>query len=163
MRPVQLMELTRNDFRLDEQIPYVAIPRGRKSRRIVPLPLTNEGIAAAEALIAADAFGEWSCPSANRALRKAAERAGRPRFTVYQIRHSFAAALRRSGTDLADIKDMLGHMNVEITEIYAPASLEKHQQAVQRMVDSEQSRPTSPPAPRGGPTLRLVSHENKRR
>ena len=155
MRPRQMGELTREDFRLDEDIPYIAIPRGTKSRRIVPLPLADKGIAAARTFLEADAFGEWSCSSANRALTRAAELAGRPRFTVYQIRHTFAAALRRSGADLADVRDMLGHMNVEITEIYAPPDLEKHQRAVQRLIDSEQPRPTTP-RPRKGPGLRLL-------
>lgn len=155
MRPAQMGRLTREDFRLDEEIPYVAIPTGRKSKQIVALPLADKGIEAARAFIEANAFGGWSCPSANRALTRAAEQAGRPRFTVYQIRHTFAAALRRSGTDLADVRDMLGHMNVEITEIYAPPDLEKHRAAVQRLIDSEKPKPTTP-RPRRGPALRLI-------
>ena len=117
------------------------------------MPLVNEALAAVHAFIEADAFGEWSCSSANRALRRAAERAGRPRFTVYQIRHSFAAALRRTGTDLDDVRNMLGHMNVEITEIYAPPSLKKHHEAIQRLSYSEQVTPTTPGRDR---RLRLV-------
>ncbi len=152
MRPSQMAELRREDFRLDDEVPFVAIPRG-KDGRLAPVPLVNEALAAVHAFIKADAFGEWSCSSANRALRRAAERAGRPRFTVYQIRHSFAAALRRTGTDLDDVRNMLGHMNVEITEIYAPPSLKKHHEAIQRLSYSEQVTPTTPGRDR---RLRLV-------
>ena len=81
----------------DDPIPYVAVP------------LVPEGITAARAFLHARAFGPWSRGSANKALRAAARRAGRPPFTVYQIRHSFAAGLRRAGTDVADIQDLYGH------------------------------------------------------
>ena len=152
-RPMQLSKLTRDDFRLDAEIPYIAIPRGRKAKKIVPQPLTDEGIAAVRAFMEADAFGAISCSSANRALARAAERAGRAPFTIYQIRHSFAAGLRRSGTDVADIKNMLGHMDEAMTEIYAPPDLKKHRDAVQRMIDSEQTTP-GPPQPQGRPEQR---------
>ena len=156
MRPSQMGRLKREDFRLDQDPPFVAVPRG-KGGRIAPVPLVRDALAAVRRFIAADAFGEWSCSSANRALRRAAERAGRPPFTVYQIRHSFAAALRRTGTDLADIKNMYGHTNVEITEIYAPPDLGKHHAAIQRLSDSEQPRPT---APRNRRKLQLVHRKD---
>ena len=37
--------------------------------------------------------------------------------TTYQIRHSFAAGLRRAGTDVADIQDLYGHTLPETTMI----------------------------------------------
>jgi integrase len=143
MRPSQMGRLKPENFRLKEEPPFVAIPRGKRGR-IGTVPLTREGLAAVRMFIAVNAFGEWSCSSANRALRRAAERADRTPFTVYQIRHSFAAALRRTGTDLADIRNMYGHTNVEITEIYAPPDLGKQYEAIQRLRDSEQPEPTTP-------------------
>ena len=112
MRPSQMGRLQVDDFRLDEPIPYVAVPRG-KGGRIAAVPLVPEGIAAARAFLAARAFGAWSRGSANKALRAPARRAGRPPFTVYQIRHSFAAGLRRTETDVADIQDLYGHTSPE--------------------------------------------------
>lgn len=73
-----------------------------------------------DAFVHARAFGPWSRGSANKALRAAARRAGRSPFTVYQIRHSFAAGLRRAGTDVADIQDLYGHTRPETTMICAP-------------------------------------------
>ena len=81
----------------------------------------------------ARAFGPWSRGSANKALRAASLRAGRPPFTVYQIRHSFAAGLRRAGTDIADIQDLYGHTRPETTMIYAPPELAKHRAAMERL------------------------------
>ena len=142
MRPSQMGRLRADDFRLEEPIPYVAVPRG-KGGRIAAVPLVPEGIAAAGAFLAARAFGPWSRGSANKALRAAARRACQPPFTVYQIRHSFAAGLRRAGTDVADIQDLYGHTNPQTTKIYAPPELAKHRAAVERLRlnDANSSRP----------------------
>jgi len=45
MRPSQMGRLRAEDFRLDEPIPYVAVPRG-KGGRIAAVPLVPEGVAA---------------------------------------------------------------------------------------------------------------------
>lgn len=153
MRPSQMGRLTRDDFRLDEPIPFIAVPRG-KGGRLVSVPLVEEGLGAARAFIAADAFGPWSCPSANKALAAAARRAGRPAFTVYQIRHSFSAALRRTGADVADIQDIYGHTDPEITQMHAPPTLAKHLGAIERL---RSPKTGAPEGPQHGSTLRLVS------
>lgn len=132
MRPSQMGRLRETDFRLDEPVPFVATPRG-KGGRLAAIPLVGPGLAAAREFIALDAFGAWSCPSANKSLRLAASRAGREPFTVYQIRHSFAAGLRRTGSDVADIQDIYGHTNPETTMIYAPPALAKHAAAIGRL------------------------------
>ena len=132
MRPSQMGRLRAEDFRLDEPIPYVAVPRG-KGGRIAAVPLVPEGVAAARAFLHAEAFGPWPRSSVNRALAKAARRAGRAVFTTYQIRHSFAAGLRRAGTDVADIQDLYGHTRPETTMIYAPPELAKHLAALERL------------------------------
>ena len=145
MRPSQMGRLRVEDFRLDEPIPYVAVPRG-KGGRVAAVPLVPEGIAAARAFLAARALGPWSRGSANKALRAAARRAGRQPFTVYQIRHSFAAGLRRTGTDVADIQDLYGHTSPETTMIYAPPELPKHHAAVERLRQHDARRAPSQPA-----------------
>ena len=133
MRPSQMARLRDEDFRLDgEKIPYVAVPRGKRGH-IASVPLVPEGLAAARAFLAAGAFGQWPRSSVNRALAAAARRAGLRPFTTYQIRHSFAAALRRTGADVADIQDLYGHIDPEMTEVYAPPEIEKHCKAVERL------------------------------
>ena len=81
MRPSQMGRLRAEDFRLDEPIPYVAVPRG-KGGRIAAVPLVPEGAAAARAFLDAEAFGPWPRSSVNRALAAAARRAGWPVFTT---------------------------------------------------------------------------------
>ena len=139
MRPSQMGRLQPGDFRLDTKIPHVVVARSKRGR-IAAIPLLDEGIAAAEAYIEADAFGKWRPEAANKALSKAAEAAGLPRFTTYQIRHSFARGLRESGTDVADIQDLYGHPNAETTKIYAPAVLKKQRAAIERLRKADGAR-----------------------
>ena len=132
MRPSQMGRLLRDDFRFDDEIPYVVVPRG-KNGRLASIPLVEEGLKASRDFVSRDAFRSWSCPSANKALARAARHAQRPPFTVYAIRHSFAAGLRRTGTDVADIQALYGHTDPKTTEVYAPPELKKHQAAIVRL------------------------------
>ena len=132
MRPSQMGRLTRTDFHLDEPIPYVDVPRGKGGRQAA-VPLVDEAVSAARAFIAADAFGPWSCPSANKAIRVAARKANHDPFTVYQIRHSFATWLRHAGADLADIRDLYGHTDADTTRIYAAPTLAKQRDAIRKL------------------------------
>ncbi len=132
MRPSQMGRLTRTDFHLDEPIPYVDVPRGKGGRQAA-VPLVDEAVSAAHAFIAADAFGPWSCPSANKAIRTAAQKANLEPFTVYQIRHSFATWLRHAGADLADIQDLYGHTDPTTTRIYAAPTLAKQRDAIRKL------------------------------
>ena len=145
MRPSQMGRLQPDDFRLDEPTPFVVVPRG-KGGRLAAIPLVGEGLKAARDFMALRAYGWWSCPSANKALERAARKAGRSAFTVYQIRHSFATGLRRSGSDVADIQDLYGHTDPETTMIYAPPQLQKHAAAIERLQHADRM---PAPAPRG--------------
>ena len=63
-------------------------------------------------------------------------------FAVYQIQHSFSAALRQTGADVADIQDLYGHTDPEVTQIYAPPTLAKHLSAIERL--REEPSPAAP-------------------
>ncbi len=154
MRPSQMGRLRRDDFRLDAPIPYVAVPRG-KGGRLAAVPLVGDGLAAARDFIAREAWGAWSCPSANKLIAAAAARAGAEPFTVYQIRHAFAAGLRQTGSDVADIQDLYGHTDAATTTIYAPPQLAKHAAAIKRLQSDQEGEPT-PPVPRRRSRMQLV-------
>ena len=132
MRPSQMGRFQRDDFRLQEQVPFVVVPRG-KGGRLAAIPLVGEGLDAAHDFVTIGAYGRWSCASANKALGAAARRPGRPPFTVYQIRHAFATGLRWTGSDVAGIQDLYGHADPQTTMIYAPPQLLKHAAAIERL------------------------------
>ena len=132
MRPSQMGRLSASDFHVDEPIPFVVVPQGKRGLSAM-VPLVPESLAAARAFFEADAFGPWSCSSTNDAIKRAAARAGEDPFTVYQIRHAFAAGLRHTGADVADIQDLYGHTDPRTTRIYARESLTKHLDAISRL------------------------------
>lgn len=140
MRPSQMGRLTDGDFHLDDAIPFVVIPRG-KGGLPATVPLTPSGLDAARAFLEAEAFHPWSCSSANKLLSVAARRVGVEPFTVYQIRHSFATALRHTGADVSDIQDLFGHTDAATSEIYARSSLAKHRDAIARLEPDENVAP----------------------
>ena len=145
MRPAQLGRLEAENFRLDDKIPHVLVPAA-KGGEPSAIPLSADGIEAAREFIALNAYGPVDTTRANVLLGKAARQAGRPGFTTYQIRHSFATALRRSGADLADIQSLYGHTNAKTTAIYAPEQLEKQRQAVERMSAADRTPRRREPA-----------------
>ena len=117
----------------DHLNPHVIVPAA-KGGETSAIPLSAaDGIEAAREFMALNAYGPVDTKRVNVLLRKAARQAERPAFTSYQIRHSFATALRKTGADLADIQSLYGHTNAKTTAIYAPAQLKKQQEAIERM------------------------------
>lgn len=151
------------------RVPAVLVPSGKGGDPVM-FPLTPEGEIVARAFLRVDAFWRppakprldkhgqpkkprqtWSCPSAKKRIDAAAKATGEPTFTVYTIKHSFASALRRTGTDLADIQDMLGHADIASTRIYAPAVQAKHVEAVDRLRADDERRYTPTAEGQPGP------------
>jgi integrase/recombinase XerD len=155
MRPSQMARLRENgeDFYLDDRavnvvvdgvdrkVPAIMVPAGKGGEAIM-MPLTAEGEHAAREFLRVGAFGRWSCQSANKHLKIAAAAAGETPFHVYQIKHSFAFALRRTHTDVTDIQEMLGHADIASTLVYAATVKAKHVLALDRLRDDDARRAT---------------------
>ncbi|GKT03419.1 tyrosine-type recombinase/integrase [Furfurilactobacillus entadae] len=58
-----------------------------------------------------------------------------PKITVHDGRHTYAVHLRQAGVPLEDIQDLLGHIDVETTRIYAEISPIVKEKAVQKLND----------------------------
>ncbi len=70
--------------------------------------------------------GQYSATSIQSVFVNAKERSGLPdQLTVHGLRHSYATHLVERGTPLHVVKDLLGHENIQTTQIYLHTSSER--------------------------------------
>lgn len=55
-------------------------------------------------------------------LKSAAKRAGIEHITVHMLRHTFASQLTMKGVDLSSVQELLGHADLQTTQIYSHVS-----------------------------------------
>ncbi|KPA96006.1 tyrosine-type recombinase/integrase [Pseudomonas asplenii] len=91
-------------------------------------------------------------------FESACENAGITDFTIHDLRHTCAAWLVSSGVPLIEIRDLLGHSTIQMTEKYAHLAPTRVRNAVS-VLDSDvsQSRYTENPVGLQEVGLRLVS------
>lgn len=66
-----------------------------------------------------------STDTVQRIIRQAAQKAGIPKkITPHSLRHSFATHLLDSGENIRKIQELLGHSNLNTTQIYTKVSVE---------------------------------------
>jgi integrase len=88
----------------------------------------------------------------------ACERAGIKDFTIHDLRHTCAAWLVTAGVHLMEVRDLLGHSTVQMTERYAHLAPARVRDAVSVLDKSmSQSRYSDNPVGRTGEALKLVS------
>lgn len=143
-RPVELTYLREESFHLDDDVPYVSV-RGAKGgkNRMVPLPAI--GVQYARDFLR---HRGWQVArNLFRDMQRAATRAGvrvfggerhpggrrKSLISPYVLRHTYAMQLRRSGADIEDIADGLGHKSLETTRRYAQAIPERQAAVTARM------------------------------
>ncbi|HQR46438.1 MAG TPA: site-specific integrase, partial [Thermoanaerobaculia bacterium] len=117
--------------------------RQRKTGRVVVVPLSEEALGAARAAIAS-AAGELLFTSGastlqrHHAIARAAARL--PSLTIHGLRHSFAARLAEAGLSAYQLRDVLGHSTVRMSERYiGGASREASADAARRILDTLQA------------------------
>ncbi|MCZ7598461.1 MAG: site-specific integrase [Gammaproteobacteria bacterium] len=75
--------------------------------------------------------------SVKRSFATACRRAGITDFRVHDLRHTCVAWLVTAGIPLAEVRDLLGHSTVKMTERYAHLAPENVRAAVARLTGFE--------------------------
>lgn len=130
MRPSELQRITAEHLNLELGMCEVHASKGGNYRII---PLNKSAVKAFKRLVRLDAFGAFSTASVRKSLVRACNKDPKlPMLRVYDLRHTYASLLRKSGADLADVGEQLGHKSLRMTKRYAPVMLEKLRLAGER-------------------------------
>lgn len=129
LRPSELMRLTEALVDTKNGVALVPTAKGGPPREIA----FSLAVPAWKRMVAADALGEFSVQSIRKSLVRACKKVKVPPFRVYDLRHSFLSALRKSGADLSDVQAQAGHTDIALTRRYAPTITVKLKAAVSRL------------------------------
>lgn len=131
MRPSELMRVEPEHIDFDTATCEVFTGKGGQPRII---GLNKSAMKALKRFVRREMTGEFSVASMRKSLLLAFSK--KPKiapFRIYDLRHTYATALRRAGADLADVGHQLGHSNPRMTKRYAPVILEKVKVAGEKM------------------------------
>ena len=151
IRVSELIQIKVKDISLSEPYTLLVHGKGQKSRFVPLLKSTIKPLQKYLALKSYDRnekLNEWlfknhmqeqfTRQGVNYLVRKYADmaRAIKPElipedFSPHKMRHTTAMALVDSGVDLIYIRDLLGHVSVSTTEVYARADALKKRQAIE--------------------------------
>jgi len=160
----ELLDLRVKDVRLDAPAHVRLTGKGRKTR-IVPLMASTvtllRGYLEAQRLLEPDAgdrpvfAGRNGAPMSRSGLRyllakhvqsAASSRTGIPsKVGPHTLRHSKAMHMLQAGVPLVIIRDLLGHVDVKTTEVYARADLEMKRRALETTAKSPGAPATPTP------------------
>ena len=142
MRRGELLGLRWKDIDLQARTIHLeATSTKTRKRRIIPM-----NVACYDAIIACADYQSTHCHQSSwifchptgerihdvkRAFSTACKRASIEDFRFHDLRHTFAARLATSGVPLAEIRDLLGHSTIQMTERYAHLSPENLRTAVE--------------------------------
>lgn len=151
-RVQEIIDLLAQDVRLEAPAQIRLTGKGRKTR-IVPLTSNMVGLLSRHmrernlfdrgngfALVFPNRYGaKLSRSGIRHILQKYARMAGvllpgrKRQMSPHILRHSRAMHLLEAGTPLIVIRDLLGHVDINTTEIYARADLEMKRQAMNKV------------------------------
>ena len=134
LRVSELVNLKIEDLEPSQKMGWVRSGKGRKDRMLILseniLGELNAFISQKSAqngyLFSNKAGNHLTSRNLQKLIKKASERAGiNKRVTPHSLRHSFATHLLENGTDIRKIQELLGHSNLQTTQIYTKVSAEE--------------------------------------
>ena len=135
MRKGELLGLTWSQVDMEHGL-IVLEGRQTKSGKRRAIPLNGPALAAlesrrAKAGAAPLVFG--GVKDVKRSFTHACQLAGITDFRFHDLRHTFASWLVQAGVPLPEVRDLLGHASIEMTERYAHLAPERLRGAVARL------------------------------
>lgn len=142
MRSQEMLQLTWERVDLRQKLVYL-MPEDNKSARFHAVPLNDVAFAA---IIRRANFRAAHCPQSPwvfakvdgekfKSLKKgfyaACKDAGINNFTPHDLRHTCAAWLVQNGVSLYEVKELLNHTSIQVTEKYAHLAPENVRKAVE--------------------------------
>lgn len=131
MRVSELVSLRWEDLEPERGVAWVREGKGDKDRMIT---LSDRVIDVLDGMdedseyVFAGRDGQMTTRNVQRVVKRAAEQAGvDKKVTPHTLRHSYATHLLEDGNDLRLIQELLGHSNLQTTEIYTHVSSEAKQ------------------------------------
>ena len=132
IRLSECLRLKVRDLDLQQKIGWVRQGKGGKDRMfILSEDICNELPAfmkdTPDEFLFTNAEGKPLSPrNIQKIVKNAAEKAGIAKhITPHKLRHSFATHLLEAGTDIRIIQELLGHSNLQTTQIYTKVSQEQ--------------------------------------
>lgn len=131
MRLSECLNLKVKDIDFENKMAWVRGGKGKKDRAIILsenlIKEVNKVIQSSqEYLFSGKDNKPLSSRNVQKIIKKTTEKAGiNKNITPHSLRHSFATHLLESGTDIRKIQELLGHSNLQTTQIYTQVSVEE--------------------------------------
>lgn len=131
LRVSELTALKWSDLELDDKVAWVRSGKGSKDRMVIlseriigelkPLSVDNKN-----SFVFSGPNGALSSKNIQKIVRYAAKVAKiNKKVTPHTLRHSFATHLLEAGNDIRVIQELLGHSDLQTTQIYTHVSSEQ--------------------------------------
>ncbi|MFT4311264.1 MAG: tyrosine-type recombinase/integrase, partial [Candidatus Woesearchaeota archaeon] len=129
LRVSELVNLKWNDIEFDQNSGWVRSGKGSKDRLIIFSENLLEELKSfrnSSEYVFEGRNGPLTTKNIQNIVRTTAKRAKiNKKVTPHTLRHSFATHLLENGTDIRIIQDLLGHSNLQTTQIYTHISSEQ--------------------------------------
>lgn len=141
MCPEEVYTLQKDSIHLQQGYLLVASGKTKFRRRNVPLTAATAKMLKTRTAFAKGLYVFQHRHDPNKALtslKKSHERALKdsnikPRFRLYDLRHTFGSRAVMAGVDLATVKELMGHSNISTTMRYVHPTPEHKREAVRKL------------------------------